>query len=35
MGEGRVPGVMPLFRLLAAWARKKGIEKELIRKYCQ
>ncbi|MBC8075330.1 MAG: cupin domain-containing protein [Chloroflexales bacterium] len=39
MGEGRVPGVMsllmPVFRLLAARARKKGIEQELIRKYCQ
>lgn len=39
MGEGRVPGVMsllmPVFRLLAARARKKGIEQELISKYCQ
>jgi mannose-6-phosphate isomerase-like protein (cupin superfamily) len=39
LGEGRVPGVMsllmPVFRLLAARARKRGIEKELIRKYCE
>jgi quercetin dioxygenase-like cupin family protein len=39
LGEGRVPGVMsllmPLFRLLAARARKKGIEQELLSKYCQ
>jgi quercetin dioxygenase-like cupin family protein len=39
LGEGRVPGVtsllMPMFRFLAARARKKGIEQELIRKYCQ
>lgn len=39
MGEGRVPGMMsllmPVFRFLAARARKKGIEQELIRKYCQ
>jgi quercetin dioxygenase-like cupin family protein len=38
MGEGRVPGVMslvmPLFRFLAGRARKKGIEQELIEKYC-
>jgi quercetin dioxygenase-like cupin family protein len=39
MGEGRVPGVMslvmPLFRFLAARARTKGIERELIEKYCR
>jgi mannose-6-phosphate isomerase-like protein (cupin superfamily) len=39
LGEGRVPGVMsllmPLFRILAARARKKGIEQELIRRYCK
>jgi hypothetical protein len=26
--------VMPVFRFLAARARKKGIERELIEKYC-
>jgi mannose-6-phosphate isomerase-like protein (cupin superfamily) len=39
LGEGMVPGVfallMPVFRMLAARARKKGIEQELIRTYCQ
>jgi quercetin dioxygenase-like cupin family protein len=38
LGEGRLPGVMslmmPVFRVLAARARKKGIEQELIKKYC-
>jgi hypothetical protein len=38
LGEGRMPGafglMMPLFRFLAARARKKGIEQELIQKYC-
>lgn len=39
LGEGRMPGamslLMPVFRILAAQARKKGIEQELIRAYCQ
>ena len=38
LGEGMVPGVfallMPVFRFLAARAREKGIEQELIEKYC-
>ncbi|MCU0493556.1 MAG: cupin domain-containing protein [Chloroflexaceae bacterium] len=37
--EGMVPGVFalltPVFRFLAARARKLGIEQELIRKYCR
>jgi hypothetical protein len=39
LGEVYVPGVlaqlMPFLRFLAARARKKGIEQELIRTYCQ
>lgn len=39
LGEGMVPGpftlLTPIFRFLAARARKKSIEQELIRKYCQ
>ena len=39
LGEGIVPGLFslltPVFRILAARARKLGIEQELIDKYCQ
>jgi quercetin dioxygenase-like cupin family protein len=38
MGESQLPGIfsllLPMFRLLAAWARKQGIEQELIDTYC-
>ena len=38
-GEGRMPGfftvVEPLFRLLAKWARRKGIDRELEARYCR
>jgi quercetin dioxygenase-like cupin family protein len=38
MGESRLPGMfsllLPVFRLLARWARKQGIEQELIDTYC-
>ncbi len=38
IGEGRVPGllalVMPLMRMLARKARARGVEKELMEKYC-
>lgn len=39
LGDTRLGGMasllMPVFRLIAAWARKRGVEAELIRKYCQ
>jgi len=39
LGDSRLGGgaslLMPVFRLIAARARKNGIEQELIRKYCQ
>ncbi len=39
MAGGRIPGIMsmamPLLRMIAKKARKKGIEKELIEKYCR
>jgi hypothetical protein len=38
IGEGRVPGIlslmMPVMRLLARKARARGVEKELMDKYC-
>ena len=38
MGESRLSGMfallLPVFHLLAAWARKQGIEQELIDTYC-
>ncbi|MBC7920696.1 MAG: cupin domain-containing protein [Ferruginibacter sp.] len=38
MSEGRMPGLlslmMPIFRMVARKARAKGVEKELIEKYC-
>lgn len=39
LGETHVPGVLrmllPVFRVLAARARRKGIDQELIRRYCR
>jgi len=38
MGESRLPGMpsllLAVFRMLARWARKQGIERELIDTYC-
>lgn len=38
IGEGRIPGLlsllMPLMRMLARKARARGVEKELMEKYC-
>jgi len=38
LGEGRLPGLMsiamPILKIIARKARKKGIEKELFDKYC-
>lgn len=38
MSEGRMPGllslIMPIFRMIARKARARGVEKELIARYC-